>query len=105
MEFLSQMKSISERADHSFEREERLTSEIGKLQDELKEWKARYARTKATIRSLRTSSMGLALQSPASLISKEGGLSDPDGLVKDIHVTKFQISIDELLRTARSVNY
>ncbi|KAG0135442.1 hypothetical protein HOY82DRAFT_133860 [Tuber indicum] len=105
MEFLSQMKSISERADHSFEREEKLTLEIGKLQDELKEWKARYARTKATLRSLRTSSMGLALQSPTSLISKEGGLSDPDGLVKDVHVTRFQISIDELLRTARGANY
>ncbi|PWW79124.1 hypothetical protein C7212DRAFT_340048 [Tuber magnatum] len=105
MEFLSQMKSISERADHSFEREEKLISEIEKLQNEVKEWKARYARTKATLRSLRTSSMGLALQSPTSLISKEGGLSDPNGLVKDVHVTKFQISIDELLRTARSVNY
>jgi hypothetical protein len=49
--------------------------------------------------------MGLALQSPTSLISKEGGLSDPDGLVKDVHVTRFQISIDELLRTARGANY
>ena len=105
MEFLSQMKSISERADHSFEREERLTSEIEKLQNELKEWKTRYTRTKATLRNLRTSSIGLALQSPTSLISKEGGLSDPNGLVKDIHVTKFQISIDELLRTARGVSY
>ncbi|RPB03101.1 hypothetical protein L873DRAFT_1787237 [Choiromyces venosus 120613-1] len=105
MEFLNQMKSISERADDSFGREERLTSEIEELQGELKEWKTRYARTKATLRSLRTSSMGLALQSPTSLISKEGGLSDPNGLVKDVHVTKFQISIDELLRTARGVNY
>jgi hypothetical protein len=105
MEFLNQMKSISERADHSFEREERLVTEISKLQDEIKEWKTRYARTKATLRNLRTSSIGLALPSPTTLIAKEGGLSDPNGLVKDIHVTKFQISIDELLRTARSVNY
>ncbi|KAG0635296.1 hypothetical protein HOY80DRAFT_1094038 [Tuber brumale] len=105
MEFLSQMKSISERADHSFEREEKLTLEIEELRDELKEWKARYARTKATLRSLRTSSMGLALQSPTSLVTKEGCLSDHDGLVKDVHVTRFQISIDELLRTARGVNY
>lgn len=104
MEFLIQMKSISGRADHSLGREEQLTAEISKLQDEIKEWKARYARTKATLRSLRTSSMGLALQSPTSLIAKEGGLSDPDGLVKDVHVTKFQISIDELLRVARGSN-
>lgn len=104
MEFLNQMKLISERADHSYEREEKMTMEISKLQDEVKEWKTRYARTKATLRSLRTSSMGLTMQSPTAMVAKEGGLSDPNGLVKDIHVTRFQISIDELLRTARSVN-
>lgn len=104
MEFLDQMKSISQRADNFYEKEEKMHADISKLQDEVKEWKTRYARTKATLRSLRTSSMGLSLQSSTTLIAKEGGLSDPNGIVKDVHVTKFQISIDELLRTARGVN-
>lgn len=104
MEFLTQMKSISERADYSYEREEKMGGEISKLQDEVKEWKTRYARTKAALRSLRTTSMGLVMPSSTTLVTKEGGLSDPNGLVKDVHVTKFQISIDELLRTARGIN-
>lgn len=79
-------------------------AEISGLRDEIKEWKTRYARTKAALRSLRTTSMGLIMPSSTTLITKEGGLSDPNGLVKDVHVTKFQISIDELLRTARGVN-
>jgi len=44
MEFLNQMKVISERADHSFEREEKLNADIKKLQEEIKNWKSRYAR-------------------------------------------------------------
>lgn len=104
MEFLTQMKSISERADYSYEREEKMGGEISKLQDEVKEWKTRYARTKAALRSLRTTSMGLVMPSSTTLVTKEGGLSDPNGLVRDVHVTKFQISIDELLRTARGIN-
>lgn len=104
MEFLNQMKSISERADYSYEREEKMGGEISKLQDEVKEWKTRYARTKAALRSLRTTSMGLVMPSSTTLVAKEGGLSDPNGLVKDVHITKFQISIDELLRTARGIN-
>lgn len=79
-------------------------AEISGLRDEIKEWKTRYARTKAALRSLRTTSMGLIMPSSTTLITKEGGLSDPNGLVKDVHITKFQISIDELLRTARGVN-
>lgn len=101
MEFLNQMKSISERADNFYEKEERMHADYQKLQDEVKEWKARYARTKATLRNLRTSSIGLVVPSPANMTS---GFSDPDGLVKDVHITKFQIAIDELLRTARGAN-
>lgn len=104
MEFLNQMKLISERADYSYEREEKMGAEISGLRDEVKEWKTRYARTKAALRTLRTTSMGLVMPSSTVLIAKEGGLSDPNGLVKDVHITKFQISIDELLRTARGVN-
>lgn len=98
------MKSISERADYSYEREEKMGAEISGLRDEIKEWKTRYARTKAALRSLRTTSMGLIMPASTTLITKEGGLSDPNGLVRDVHITKFQISIDELLRTARGVN-
>ncbi|KAL7270805.1 component of the polarisome [Rhizina undulata] len=103
MEFLTQMKAISERADDSFAKEEKMHAQITELENEVKEWKTRYARTKATLRSLRASSVGLSLQAPT--IAKDNQFSDPNGLIKDIHVTKFQIAIDEFLRVARSPNY
>jgi hypothetical protein len=105
MEFLNQMKVISERADHSFEREEKLNSQIQKLQGEVQEWKSRYAKAKTTIRSIRSSSLGLQVPTSGSLFGKEGNLVDARGLVKAVHLTKFQISIDELLKVARSINF
>lgn len=105
MEFLKQMKDISERADESCEREERLNAQIQKLQGDVQEWKARYAKAKTTIRSIRSSSLGLQVPTSGGLFGKEGNLVDARGLVKAVHLTKFQISIDELLKVARSINF
>jgi cell division septum initiation protein DivIVA len=95
---------ISERADHSYEREQKLQAEIEKLQAEVQEWKTRYAKAKTTIRSIRHSSMGLQVPS-SGLLGQDGNLVDPRGLIKAVHLTKFQISIDELLRIARGMNF
>lgn len=99
------MKELSERSAESWEREERLAQQINKLQDEVKEWKSRYARAKTQLRSIRATSMGLALQqSGVSLAARDGGFTDPNGIIKDVHVTKFQIAIDDMLRTARGAD-
>ena len=46
--------------------------------------------------------MGLSISRPdLARFAKANEFARPDGLVKDIHITKFQISIDELLRIAR----
>lgn len=100
--FLKEMKAISDRSSQSWEREEQLVHQVHRLEEEVKEWKSRYARTKTQLRTLRASSMGVSIQQPdAGQYAKDGGLTSPDGLIKDVHVTKFQIAIDELLRTAR----
>lgn len=101
-EFLREMRMLSERSGSSYDREEQLTSTINKLEEEVRDWRNRYARTKTQLRGLRASSMGLTIQSEAGKYVKESGFSQDNGLVKDVHVTKFQISIDELLRTART---
>jgi len=101
-EFLREMRMLSERSGSSFEREEQLASQVNKLEDEVKDWRNRYARTKTQLRSLRASSIGLTIQQDAAKYARESGFTDEDGLVKDVHVTKYQISIDELLRTART---
>ena len=103
MEFLNQMKLISEQADNSLEREEKLNSQIQKLQGEVQEWKSRYAKAKTTIRSIRSSSLGLQVPTSGGLFGPS--LIDVGGLVKAVHLTKFQISIDELLKVARGINF
>lgn len=100
--FLMEMKTLSAESHSNWEREEQLSNEVHRLEADANEWKHRYAKAKAQLRHLRTSSGGLADSQPdASLVAKEHELVQADGLVKDIHVTKFQVSVDELLRVAR----
>lgn len=101
-EFLREMRMLSERSESSYEREEQLTNTINKLEEEVRDWRNRYARTKTQLRGLRASSMGLTIRPETGKYVKDSGFSEENGLVKDVHVTKFQISIDELLRMART---
>ncbi|KAH7110353.1 hypothetical protein B0J11DRAFT_586257 [Dendryphion nanum] len=102
-QYLQEMRELSNRSDMAFEKEERLTGQVNSLEIELREWKARYARAKTQLRTLKASSIGLAsLASPdISNYTRDASFSTPDGMVKDVHVTKFQLSIDELLQVAR----
>ncbi|KAF2731930.1 cell polarity protein-like protein [Polyplosphaeria fusca] len=102
-QWLMEMRELSQRSDAAVEKEERLSNQVGSLEAELKEWKSRYARAKTQLRTLKASSIGLAsLASPdISNYARDGNFSTPDGVVKDVHVTKFQLSIDELLQVAR----
>jgi predicted nucleic acid-binding Zn-ribbon protein len=101
--FLQEMRELSSRSDAAVEKEERLVHQVSSLEAELKDWKSRYARAKTQLRTLKTSSIGLsALASPdITNYARDPSFTTPDGLVKDVHVTKFQLSIDELLQTAR----
>jgi hypothetical protein len=101
--FLQEMRELSARSDAAVEKEERLMSQVSTLEEELKEWKSRYARSKTQLRSLKASSIGLSgLASPdIANYSRDPSFSTPDGLVRDVHVTNFQLSIDELLQKAR----
>lgn len=101
--FLEEMRAMAESGVGSSEREETLQSQVHKLEEEVKEWKGRYVKAKTQLRSVRASSLGLSISRPDA--ARHGAaLQDPNGMVKDVHVTKFQIAIDELLRIARSEN-
>lgn len=97
--FLDEMRALSAQSSRSYEREEHLVYQVHKLEDQIKEWKNRYARTKTQLRNLRASSLGLSLQQPD--MTQLRGFTEPDGLIKGLHVTKYQIAVDELLRAAR----
>jgi predicted nuclease with TOPRIM domain len=101
--FLQEMRELSSRSDAAVEKEERLNSQVSSLEAELKEWKSRYARSKTQLRNLKATSIGLSsLASPSiANYTRDTSFTTPDGLVKDVHVTNFQLSIDDLLQTAR----
>lgn len=99
--YLQEMRDMAESGTGSSEREEKLQEQVHKLEEEVKEWKGRYVKTKTQLRSVRASSIGLTI-SRADAARHGAALQDQEGLVKDVHVTKFQIAIDELLRIARS---
>lgn len=98
--FLNEMKMLSERSNQSFEREESLVRQIHELDEQVNDWKSRYARAKAQLHTLRTSSVPLP-QADLKQLAKARDVIQENGLVKDVHVTGFQVGIDELLRSAR----
>lgn len=100
--FLNQMRALSERSNESQEREENLVLQVQKLEKEVQDWKNRYARKRTQARTLRASALSISSQqASAGQVAKDKGFRSQDGLVQDIHVTSFQIAIDELLQSAR----
>lgn len=100
-EFLREMRTLSEQSHARYEKQVELERHVEQLEQQVNDWRNRYARTKTQLRSLRSSSLGLSENSESSRLIREGGFADDDGLIKDVHVTKFQMAIDELLQSAR----
>ncbi|KAL9098482.1 MAG: hypothetical protein Q9163_005863 [Psora crenata] len=101
--FLNTIRELSERSTQSFEREEKLILQVQRLESELKEWKSRYVRAKSSASVARSPSIATSIKPPdVGHMAKDGRFTMQDGLVKDLHVTNFQIAIDELLQSARS---
>ena len=101
--FLMEMRTLSEQSHSNWEREEKLSHDVHRLEEEVKQWKSRYAKAKTQLRHLRASSVGIPDSRPdvSSSVARDHELMQEHGLIKDVHVTRFQISIDELLRIAR----
>ena len=100
--FLQQMKALAERSDHNAEREEKLVQQVQKLEEEIQDWRGRYTKVKSQLRTLRAPSISSPTQLPdRDQFLKNRAFLKQDGLVKHVHVTRFQISIDDFLRTAR----
>lgn len=103
-EFLKEMKMLSQQSNATWERQSELEKTIDSLEQEVRDWRNRYARTKTQLRNFRASSLGLTIEQDAGKYVKEKGFTEENGLVKDVHVTKFQIAIDELVQRSRSEN-
>ena len=101
-EFLREMRTISQQSGATWDRQSEMEKTIESLENEVREWQNRYARTKTQLRDMRGSSAGLTVDQDAGRYVREKGFVEDTGLVKDIHVTKFQLAIDDLLRQARA---
>ena len=101
--YLHEMRDLSKQNDEAIEQEDKLAGQVSSLEKEIDVWRHRYAKVKAQNRGLRASTMGLGLQmafDSGSFLRKEALVSE-GGLVRDVDVTRFQISVDELLKAAR----
>ncbi|KAI1267470.1 hypothetical protein F5Y18DRAFT_303991 [Xylariaceae sp. FL1019] len=101
-QFLEEMRALSQQHMPSWEKQAELEKQVQQLEQEVHDWRNRYARTKTQLRNMRASSIGLTIEQDAGRYLNEKGFTEANGLVKDVHVTKFQISIDELLKSART---
>ncbi|KAH7273708.1 component of the polarisome [Fusarium solani] len=101
-EFLQEMRVLSQQSGSTYERQAELEKTIERLEHEVHEWRNRYARAKTQLRHMRSSSVGLGMEHDAAKHIREKGFVDEHGLIKDVHVTKFQIAVDELLQRARA---
>lgn len=103
-EFMREMRMLSQQSGAAWEKQTDLERTIEELEKDVREWRNRYARAKTQLRDMRGSSDGIPLEQDAGKLVREKGFVVDTGLVKDVHVTKFQIAIDELLRRARVDN-
>lgn len=100
-DFLREMKLLSQQSGSSWAKQGELEKTIESLEEEVRDWRNRYAKAKTQLRSMRSSSMSLPADNDAGRHVRDKGFTDDSGLVRDVHVTKFQVAIDELLRRAR----
>lgn len=100
-DFLREMKQLSQQSGSSWAKQGELEKTIESLEQEVRDWRNRYAKAKTQLRSMRSASMSLPADNDAARYVRDKGFTDDSGLVKDVHVTKFQVAIDELLRRAR----
>lgn len=99
---LLEMRDLSMQSAETIEKEECLLDTVAALEREVRDWKSRYTRVKSQNRSMRSSSLGLpGINGDSSQYATEAAFVSPDGLVKDFHLTNYQLAIDELLQLAR----
>lgn len=99
--FLNEMRGLSERESAIFDQAEGLQAKVSELENEVEVWKERFFKSKTQLRQLKATSQFFSPMPELREGSRDAFVS-PDGVIKDIAVTKFQESIDSLLRIART---
>ncbi|RTE76034.1 hypothetical protein BHE90_009489 [Fusarium euwallaceae] len=102
-EFLRETRALSQQSRLVYERQaEELGQTTKRLEQEVHEWRIRYACAKEQLRSTCASSVELGPEHKGIKLDRGKGLVDAHGLVENIHVIEFQAAIDKLLYKART---
>ena len=101
---LQEMRALANRNSRSFEQEQAFARQNENLKSELDSWKERYATLRSNMRMLRASGRGLpsSREGMSKLLTTSSDMTSPNGLVRDVHVSSYQLAIDTLLQTART---
>lgn len=101
-QFMSEMRTLSQQSTATHEKQIELERSVEQLEGEVQQWKGMYTRAKTQLRSMKASSIGLTMSQGAGRLVSDGGFADDNGLIKDVHVTRFQMAIDDLVHKAHS---
>jgi hypothetical protein len=103
--FLQEMRAMSQKSVEAVEKEEKLLDQIVQSEREVRVWKSRYTKAKSQARSLRSSSLGLPMPNhTAADMARDSNYIADNGSIRDIHLTNFQVAIDDLLQQARTAD-
>jgi hypothetical protein len=104
-QFLQEMRALSQRSTAAVEKEEQLLDQIVQLEKEVRVWKSRYAKSKSQARSLRSSSLGLPMSNNSTAdLARDAAFISDTGVIRDVHLTTFQVAVDDLLQQARTAD-
>ncbi|KAK5097592.1 component of the polarisome [Lithohypha guttulata] len=97
---MAEMRAMADEGSDSMQREEQLHGEVQRLKEEVAEWKARYTKVRSQKKDARLSTVGLNNDDvEKSKVLRDQSFYSSDGLVSDVHLTRFQLSINELLNS------
>lgn len=99
--FLNEMRGLSENESKALEQRENLGVTIERLEGELQMWKQKYQDCKLQLRQFKTTSQFFS-PPPDQQDRTQNAFLDPQGLIRDKVVSRFQMAIDDLLRRARN---
>lgn len=103
--FLQEMQALALQHSDAMEKEDQLQDQIRRLEQEVKVWKSRYARAQASGAGMRSPSLESSpVRGNVGDLVRDVRLIAPNGAIKDMHLTSFQLAIDDLLQQSRGGN-
>ncbi|KHN96828.1 Spa2-like protein [Metarhizium album ARSEF 1941] len=101
-DFLQEMRVLSQQSAATYDKQLELEKANEELERDVRHWRNRYARSKTMQGGMRASTQGLSLEHDVGKHVRHKEFIAENGVIKDVLVTQFQISIDELLQAAHN---